>query len=324
MTIEQEVSFQAGGNQLCGTLTLSDGVENPPVFLFLHGALPQTRDGDPDTSKRRWFPQPIPQRRLFSDEAQILAEAGIASLRYDKRGCGQSEGDCNTTRLLDLVEDARAAIHWLSSVDGLDMNRFGLLGHNEGALIASILAADNPAVRYLVLQSARYTELAQVVRKQAAMLWQYPEVVVDSIRQYNPFFYWLNKDHEQVLASIERGDEFYRLGDEQWSLDVYLPWLRDHAEHAPSKYLGRIKCPVLILHSRLEDRISFTDAIQMAQALEQAGNTDVTVEIFDDVDSDFRQLDFQSLDNLDMVSHLKKPLAPEFCQALSRWLQSVI
>jgi hypothetical protein len=267
---------------------------------------------------------PMPERRLFHDEALMLAEQGIASFRYDKRGCGKSEGDYNTTSLLDLVDDARAAIAWLSSVEGLDMQRLGIVGHNEGALIGLMIAADNPDVKYLVQQSARYSDMAQVVKQQAVTFWQYPEAVLQSIRQYSPFYYWLYKDYETIFEHVNRGDETYRMSDGQWSLDVYLPWLRDHNDHSPSKYLGKITCPVLILHSRLEERVNFTDAIQMAQALEKAGNKQVTVEVFDNLDGDFRQINIQSLDNLDLIAHLQKPLAQEFCDALTRWLQSVI
>lgn len=63
-----------------------------------------------------WFPTPLPQRNLFRDEAQILSHLGLATFRYDKRGCGQSEGDFNTAGLFDLVDDAFWAWQWLQSL----------------------------------------------------------------------------------------------------------------------------------------------------------------------------------------------------------------
>ncbi|NEO51580.1 MAG: alpha/beta hydrolase, partial [Moorea sp. SIO4A3] len=105
--MERQEFFESKGARIYGTLTLPEGVENPSACLFIGGSFPQTREGNLDNSKTDWFPTPLPERNLFRDEAIILEEIGIATFRYDKRGCGQSEGNFNTTRLFDLVDDAR-------------------------------------------------------------------------------------------------------------------------------------------------------------------------------------------------------------------------
>lgn len=315
------VSFYSDGIQLQGTLTLPEGVAQPPVFLFLHGSFPQTRDGNADITKRRWFPQPLPQNNLFEVEANLLAQAGIASLRYDKRGCGHSEGDFDRARMLDFLADARAAIAWLQQCSDVDMNRFGIVGHNEGALLASIIAAEDHLVSYLILQSARYTDVQNLLTNQSSALKQNPPSVLETIEQYNPFIYWIYQDHERLMERLLAGDELYQLGDDKWSVEVYLPWLRDHMEHVPAQYLARIHCPVLVLHSRLDDRVHFTEAIQTSNALEAAKAT-VTLKILDGLDADFRQIDFvgasEGLVNTDRTQ------TQEFCQTLRQWLEQVV
>ncbi len=133
--------FESNGVRIYGTFTLPNRSEKSPACLFIGGSFPQTRDGNLDNSQTDWFPTPLPERNLFRDEAKILDSLGIATFRYDKRGCGQSEGDFNTTSLFDLVSDARRAWQWLGGLPEIDAERIGVLGQSEGAVIALMLAA---------------------------------------------------------------------------------------------------------------------------------------------------------------------------------------
>src|SRR5689334_23446508 len=108
--MEWEMFFESIGAKIYGTLTLPQAGGKLPACLFIGGSFPQTRDGDLDNAKTEWFPNPLPGRKLFRDEAAIFQQLGIATFRYDKRGCGKSEGDCHTTGLFDLVADARLAL----------------------------------------------------------------------------------------------------------------------------------------------------------------------------------------------------------------------
>jgi predicted acyl esterase len=140
-TMEREEFFERDGAKIYGTLTLPKQGEKLPACLFIGGSLPQTRDGDVDNSKTDWFPKPLPERKLFRDEAEVFKQIGIATFRYDKRGCGKSEGDFKTTGLFDLVADARMVWRGLRSLPDIDNQRVGVLGQSEGAIIALILAA---------------------------------------------------------------------------------------------------------------------------------------------------------------------------------------
>jgi alpha/beta superfamily hydrolase len=71
----------------------------------------------------------------FSDMAWYLAQHGIASLRYDKRGVGQSEGDYWTTGFHDHVQDAQAAVQFLKQQRSIQPEHIFLLGHSEGAFL---------------------------------------------------------------------------------------------------------------------------------------------------------------------------------------------
>jgi hypothetical protein len=84
--MEREEFFERDGAKIYGTLTLPKEGGKLPACLFIGGSLPQTRDGDLDNSKTDWFPKPLPERKLFRDEAEVFKQIGIATFRYDKRG----------------------------------------------------------------------------------------------------------------------------------------------------------------------------------------------------------------------------------------------
>ncbi len=74
--------------------------------------------------------------------AQSLAAAGIASLRYDKRGVGASGGSYLATGFADNVDDARVAVGSLAAQPECAGVPIFVIGHSEGAMIATALAAE--------------------------------------------------------------------------------------------------------------------------------------------------------------------------------------
>ena len=85
--------------------------------------------------------------------AKALAQAGIASIRFDFNGHGKSEGRMQDMTIERELADARAVwdyVRALPYVDGI-----GLLGHSQGGVIASMtagrLAAEGTAPDGLVL-----------------------------------------------------------------------------------------------------------------------------------------------------------------------------
>jgi alpha-beta hydrolase superfamily lysophospholipase len=79
--------------------------------------------------------------RLFVVLAEQLAQLGIAVLRFDYRGSGDSEGDFHDLTLESKVSDTLHCLHFLEEDPQIDSNRIGLLGRSLGGLI-SILAAN--------------------------------------------------------------------------------------------------------------------------------------------------------------------------------------
>nr|AYJ09235.1 esterase [uncultured bacterium] len=137
---ETPVSIQSAGVPIVGILNKPDGVENPPVVLMLHGF----------TGQKNEFPT-ADGAELFAHAADGLAEAGIATLRIDFRGSGESGGEWADTTFSTQTADAVAAFDSLENMDGVDGSRVGILGYSQGGLVGAHLAALRPQAGAVVL-----------------------------------------------------------------------------------------------------------------------------------------------------------------------------
>jgi uncharacterized protein len=154
---ETNVEIANDGLALRGTLTVPDGAAPPPVVLFIHGSGPLDRD---ENTKGQTLD-------IFNALAHAFAAEGFASLRYDKRGCGRSQGDYYRTGHHDLVSDALA---WTTRLHAGSLGDFGpvfLLGHSEGTLIAAQVAGRSDAVAGLILICPFVQGIETILRQQA-------------------------------------------------------------------------------------------------------------------------------------------------------------
>lgn len=167
----------AGGLRLGGTLTLPAETAGPggvPVVLIVPGLGALDRDsvvaaGTPDAT-RDAIAASLTMSALgggepmFKDLSQSLAKAGIASFRYDKRGTAASKLKPDQKLSFDdEVADARAALDFLAQRQEVGAAPIGVLGHDQGGIVALRAAAGNPRVKALVTVSTAGRPLADVL-----------------------------------------------------------------------------------------------------------------------------------------------------------------
>ena len=128
----------AGNVALAGTLSIPDGAGPFPAAVLLSDMGPQDRDARQGSY------------RLFGEIASGLARQGIAVLRLDDRGVGQSGGDGRQTTTADLVRDAQAALSYLRVRPSIDPARAGFIGHGEGGNVALLAAAQPQPPSFVV------------------------------------------------------------------------------------------------------------------------------------------------------------------------------
>ena len=128
---ERTVSFRVDGQRVVGTLEVPDGIVKPPVMLLLHGF----------KGNRNELKIPSLKQGVFSRAANAWAKQGLASLRIDLRGGGDSDGSFEDTTISGQVKDALAAIEFLQSQTSVDPKRLALVGWSQGGAVAAIAAA---------------------------------------------------------------------------------------------------------------------------------------------------------------------------------------
>jgi len=239
----EAVSFTNGDAVLKGTLTLPEGcTKDTPVLLMVTGSGLQDRD------------ETLFEHKPFAVIADYLARRGIATLRYDDRGFGESTGDVMRVTTEDLKEDAAAGIALLRE----RFSNVGVIGHSEGGTIALMLAAEKK-VNFIVSLAG------MAVSGRETLLWQNRE----GLRQ-------AGLDEKTVNAYCKALEDTYDAATEglplpspgsydlpaalkqnlqQVQAQLGLPYLRYFVQLDVSQLLGTIACPVLALNGTRDTQV---------------------------------------------------------------------
>ncbi len=136
--MEIPVQFTHYGQQLLGVLHLPNPSEPSPGVVLYHG----------------FTGSHLEAHFFFPKISRALCRAGIASLRVDFRGSGNSDGEFRDMSIGSEVEDGLAAFEFLSKQEGIDEDRLGVAGLSLGGCVAAIVSGREPRVKSSVLMSA--------------------------------------------------------------------------------------------------------------------------------------------------------------------------
>jgi uncharacterized protein len=237
---------------LAGTLALPDGAGPFPAALITSGSGPLDRDSN--------------HRRARFDVARqlaaALADAGLASLRYDKRGVGGTAGDWRAAGFTDNVDDLGRALQALAARPEIDGGRIVLVGHSEGALLSAAVAGRGAAVRGVVLLAGSATPGEELLR------WQGRQLAPTLPRAVRGLLRLLRTDLEAKAETNRRriaattGD-VARIGGAR----INARWFREFMAHDPREDLRRLTVPVLAitgtkdLQARPDDLTAVADLV---------------------------------------------------------------
>jgi hypothetical protein len=242
----------AAGVELAGTLTLPAGAPpggRVPAVVTISGSGPQDRD------------ETIPMVKgyaPFREVADTLARRGIAVLRYDDRGFGQSTGSYATATSLDFAEDVRAVLAWLRQRPEVDPRRIALVGHSEGGLVAPMVAADDPLLAGVVLMAGPSRSGRDILAYQNRMLIEQDTAITPAAR-----------DSAYAAAQV-RVDSLARASR----------WIGFFLDHDPLPTARRLRLPVLILQGATDRQVTADQAEELAEAIRSAGNRKVVRHTF--------------------------------------------
>ena len=247
-------SVTAGNAVLRGTLLTPANVDRPPVALIIAGSGPTDRDGNSPI---------IPgKNNSLKMLAEGLADRGIASLRYDKRGIAGSTLGVTGEQDLTFATFADDAVAWGQQLaSDARFSELVIIGHSEGGLIG-ILAAQR-------LEPAKLVSIAGLGRPAGTVLRE------QLGRQISGEMF---ATADSIIRVLERGG---RVDSVPQVLMVLFrpsvqPYLASFLQVTPSVELARVRAPVLVIHGSTDAQIARTDAETLA-----AASPDVTLRIFE-------------------------------------------
>lgn len=235
-------SVQSNGT-LHGTLIVP-ATTRAPVVLIIAGSGPTDRDGN--------NPMLPGKNNSLRYLAEALAERGIASLRYDKRGIGQSrmQGLPTDLRFEHYVNDAVAWGNKLRA-DKRCFSSVIVVGHSEGSLIAMLAAPRIPAAATVSIAGLGFPAAEGIVRQVRAAL------PADQVAQV-----------ESALARVGRGES---PGEYLPSLAPLfhpnaLPYLRSWFPCDPRIAAGQVGTSLLVVQGLHDFQALEEDARAIAAA----------------------------------------------------------
>lgn len=331
LTFDSDASVRIAGT-LC--LPVDATAERPvPGMVLLGGTFGDTRDGDMDPA-RNPYAGSVPNSGLLRRIAHALAGRGVASLRFDKRGCGESGGSGDADAGADQ-RDAIAAVHSLRAAPELDSERVGAAGHSAGASLVVGITRQDPGLAAAGLLGMLFSSLEDLVR------WNWGRVAALWPKLTEADRNWLRANRkrevigafrcEEFIEAARRGEDSIRLEAEGASLELDLVRFRHGMERYRSsprvEQLRTVRCPVLLLHGGDDLNVNVEDALESYRALRQVGNEQVELVIVPGVDHNYQlaaedptermwqRVTFQSQGN---------PLSPVALDALSSWAARVL
>ena len=255
-----EEDFSVGDPALPGTLTLPVGASSPlPAVVLLHGSGPNDRD------------ESIGQTKMFRDLAEMLAEKGIAVLRYDKRtlvyGGSYTQADLKTFTVdEESIRDAVAAAELLRSDPRI--SQVFLVGHSMGAIIAPRIAQENPGLfDGIILLSGTPKTLGEIVLSQNQALVDALPPLTKAIGQIQ--MQGLRMEWNNLLNSTEEEAKNKTV----FGQPAYYFW--EMAQYDTGEILQALDIPVLIINGGRDFQVVDADGIDAWNALNLPDNVQV-------------------------------------------------
>lgn len=231
INMQEPIIFENNGQRIFGTIHVPGGDDRAlfSVVVMLHGLMGQR----------------IETHQLFVKAARRFASEGILVLRFDFRGCGESEGSFEELTIKGQISDALAAIRLIRQRRDVRSSSIALLGFSlGGAVAASVAGSGNAGVSCLVLWSA--------------------------VADFKRAFYSMAQ--EDLISNFGKREVHDYFGNalSQKFIDELLAF-------RPAERIRSYKGPALIVHGNNDETITPDDSRLYEKALENRDNVELHV-----------------------------------------------
>ncbi len=305
MATDREVSVPAGKGDIHGAVRIPAGFTGGAAVLVIAGSGPTDRDGDSAMGVHAG------SYRLLAD---ALETAGIPSLRYDKRGVGQSTraliGDGPRTnaaafaaeaqlRFTDFADDAAAFARLLAKEPGVRC--VVILGHSEGSLLGMLAAQKVPVCGYVSLSGAG-RPIDQVLLEQVA-----PQVSPAVLARVKDTIDQLKAGHTVAEPPLP---QVFRL--------TVQPYMMSWLPLDPAVEVAKVRAPVLIVQGDNDLQVSVADADRLAKA-----RPDAKLVVVKGMNHVLKDAPADRAGNVAIYADAQKPLSPPLVSAVVTFVKGL-
>ena len=293
---ETRVALRTPTGDIVGSLLMPPEKRPVPVILIISGVGNMDRNGN------------LPAVHAVNNSLLLLAEAlrkeGFATIRYDKRGVGESAGALvagHPLEFSDLINDAGG---WITNLKGDSrFTKVGVLGYDEGALVGMVAAENAHADVFVSLEGSAAPADLQLKAQLAAL----PQA--------------MRSEGDRIIDRLKAGQRVSNVSNSLLTLlgPQQQPFLISKFRYDPLAEIARLTMPVLILQGTADRELSPGQAEELHKA--RPGSYMDLVSGMNHVlktGSPNRAADLATYSNPDL------PLDPELVQVLTGFLKSVL
>ncbi|MCU0413778.1 MAG: alpha/beta fold hydrolase [Ignavibacteriaceae bacterium] len=328
--ISEEIKFinPETGDTLAGTLTLPNDLGPFTAVILVSGSGPQNRDEE------------LLGHKPFLVLADYLTQNGIAVLRYDDRGIGESTGDFRNATTEDFADDVLAAVEFLKTRK--DINKIGVAGHSEGGIIAPMVAVQSDNVDFIVLMAGTGIRGDSILILQTELIMKANSSDEATIKRdlgiYRQIYSILvsNNDEETIklVLSAILDDSYKYLTEEEkaevgtkdqmieMQLNVLLgKWFRYFVKYDPYPTLTKVKCPVLAINGEKDLQVPPKENLSaIEKALIEGGNKNYKIVEMPGLNHLFQKSETGSPIE---YGNIEETFSPDAMKVISDWILTV-
>lgn len=282
----ETVKLETEKGTLEGTLLVPAEIKAPPVALIIAGSGPTDRDGNSAQMKTNTL-------KMLTE---ALRDSGIATLRYDKRGTGQSSGAAipeKDLRFENLIGDVKGWIAFLEKQDG-----FGdlvVIGHSQGSLLGMVASQGSDVDRFISIaglgQSVDLVLKVQLASK-PPMFLEMSSPIIDQLAQGQTV-----SDVPEILNFLFRPS--------------VQPFLISYMKYDPQVEIAKLEIPVLIIQGTTDIQVSLEDARMLAEA-----DPEAQLRIIEGMSHVLKEGEADRLKNMATYNQPDLPIMPELVEVI--------
>ncbi|MDR1153805.1 MAG: alpha/beta hydrolase [Bacteroidales bacterium] len=324
----EEITFEnkAAGITLAGTLTMPlTGADFTAVILI-------TGSGAQDRNEE------IMGHKPFLVIADYLTRHGIAVLRYDDRGTAKSTGDFRSATTADLAADAESAVAWLKTRKDINKRKIGLMGHSEGGIIATMVAARSKDAGFMVMLAGTGIRGDSLLLLQEELIYRASGMPEDRIAEtckinselfrmivhakgtlsQQEIIDFMKTSPEIDIAAVTpegmTGDDYMK----QFAGSMASPWMQYFLRCDPAPALERVKCPVLAVNGDKDLQVpAKVNLPAISRALKKGGNKNVTVKEYPGLNHLFQECTTGSPGE---YASIEQTFSPAVLKDITEWI----